>query len=235
MSLSPSDPNRHSEAREILRQAWTNLHGSTPDDQQLAYAQAVALLETGYGRIGQFANMASQGIFNWGALQKQNPSGGACPPGTFPGGDTFQGKPVKVCFFGYPTDVQAAQSFLKTLTKSFPARSAAVLAAMHGSPMDVALAMRVSPAYYTAPAASYANSISNALHTIGAGIPSGGALAPVASAAAGTSAFIFALAGSALAYWLVTKFSGMKMPRLPQFKMPRSRAQSRSTRRVGAR
>jgi hypothetical protein len=205
MSLSPSDPNRHNEAREILRQAWINLFGSGPDDSQLAYAQAVALLETGYGRIGQFANMASQGIFNWGALQKQNPSGGSCPPGTFPGGDTFQGRPVNVCFFGYSTDVEAAQSFLKTLVKSFPARSAAVLAAMHGSPLDVALAMRVSPAYYTDPATKYASAITNALHTMGVSPSSSSSVAPVASAAAGTSAFIFALAGTAFTYWLVTK------------------------------
>jgi len=211
VSLSPSDPNRHNEAREILRQAWVNLHGASPDDQQLAYAQAVALLETGYGRIGQFANMAAQGIFNWGALQKQNPSGGDCPPGTFPGGDTFQGQPVNVCFFGYSTDLEAAQSFLKTLTKSFPARSAAVLAAMHGTPLDVATAMRVSPAYYTDPATKYASAITNALHAIGAAVPFGTSLAPVtATAMAGTTTFLLALAGSALTYWLVTKFSGTK-------------------------
>lgn len=224
MSLSPSDGNRHNEAREILRQAWINLHGVSPDDQQLAYAQAVALLETGYGRIGQFANMASQGIFNWGALQKQNPSGGACPPGTFPGGDTFQGQPVNVCFFGYSTDLAAAQSFLKTLTKSFPARSAAVLAAMHGSPMDVASAMRVSPAYYTDPASKYASAITNALHAIGAGIPSAPAFAPVATAASGVVPFVLALAGSAFAYWAVTKFSGTKRT---SFRLPSPRRRVR--------
>jgi hypothetical protein len=200
----------HAQAREILRQAWTNLHGSAPSEQQLAYAHAIALLETGYGRVGQFANMAAQGIFNWGALQKAMPAGGVCPMGTFPGKDTFQGQVVDVCFFGFPTDVEAAQSFLKTLTKSFAARSTAVLLAMHGTPEDVALAMKTPPAYYTDPAGKYAIAITNALRQIAAG-GAGPSVSPTKAVAltaplAGVAAFgltLFVLSvGTAASYWL---------------------------------
>jgi len=130
------------EARATLERAWARIWGRPPDHAELDYAQAIAWLETGYGRIGQFANMASQGIYNWGGLQKGSPdASGACPPHMFPGVDS--GAPR--CFFGYQTDDEAAEAFLRTLTKTahWP-----VLDAMQGSPEAVAHALNQPPAYY---------------------------------------------------------------------------------------
>lgn len=160
----------HAQAREILRQAWRTVWGREPTAQELTYAAAVAYLETGYGRAGQFGTLAAQGIYNWGALERKPDANGECPPGTARGTD--QGS---VCFYAFPSDVAAAAAFVKLLTQShWP-----VIAAMRGAPIDVARAMRVSPAYYTGTSGSsedraqaYASAITNAIRAAGQPIPS---------------------------------------------------------------
>lgn len=134
------------EAHAIVDQAWRNVHGRSPSALESLYAQAIARLETGYGRAGQFAAMAARGQFNWGALERRPGSDGACPAGTAPGRD--QGD---VCFFVFPSDVAAATEFVRNLTGPLgrlAARNVGIVRAMRGSPEDVARAMRVSPAYY---------------------------------------------------------------------------------------
>ncbi len=115
-----------------------------------------------------------------------------------------------VCFRAFPSDVEAAAYFISVLTKGhWP-----VVAAMEGSPEDVARAMRVPPAYYAGPAgtedekaAYYAKAITNAIHAIGSSPP------PAASAS-GISLPV--VTGLALAGWAAWRwYSGQAF--LPSF------------------
>lgn len=129
----------HLEAWQIVADAWRDEHGRSPSYKEALYTQAIALLETGYGRAGQFRAFSDRGLHNWGALERHRNADGSCPEGTAPGTDLGQ-----VCFFVYPSDREAARAFIRTLTKKhWP-----TIAAMRGSPEDVARAMRVPPAYY---------------------------------------------------------------------------------------
>lgn len=158
----------HSEAREIVRQAWRRVHGRDPTDRELAYTQAIASLETGYGRAGQFGALAARGQYNWGALERRRLPSGECPDGTAAGTDEGP-----VCFYVFPSDVEAAAAFIRNLTT----RHWPTLQAMNqGEAEDVARAMREPPAYYTGIAGSedekvraYANGIRTQLRAIGAG------------------------------------------------------------------
>lgn len=185
----------HAEARAIVDAAWRRVHGRAPTQAELTYAQAIALLETGYGRTGQFAAMAARGQYNWGALERRPNADGSCPAGTAPGID--QGS---VCFLVFPSDVEAAAQFIRTLTT----RHWPTVMAMRGSPEDVATAMRVPPVYYEGRSGSnadriraYATAIRNAIRTMGAPIPAG-----AAAAAAGLGAVVVAGSLAAGAYWL---------------------------------
>lgn len=126
---------KHSEATPIVREAWRKvwLREGTPNE--ILYSQAIAAFETGYGRLGQFGELAKQGKYNWGAEQKPINSDGTCPTGFAKGID--QGK---VCFYVFPNDIEAASAFLRTLTKS--SMRPDVVSSMKGTPEDVAKAMR---------------------------------------------------------------------------------------------
>ena len=192
----------HSQARTIVRDAWRLVHDREPTDNELLYTQAIALLETGYGRIGQFAAMADRGQFNWGALERRRLPDGSCPRGTAPGTDVGQ-----VCFYVYESDTLAAAAFIRTLTK----RHWPVIQAMQGSAEDVARAMRVPPAYYSGLSGNeqdrinaYANAISNSIRRIGANVPTpnGGGTAPSGVAAVDPRrALVAAVAVGGLAWW----------------------------------
>ena len=198
----------HEEARQILRRAWQLVHDRSPTESELAYAQAVAWLETGYGRAGQFAALADRGIFNWGAIQRARNPDGSCPQGTTPGIDA--GNPR--CFYAFPSDLEAARRYLWELTKN-PARSnrvAATLRAMaSGSPEDVASALKVAPAWYEAPVATYARAVRNALGATGAnallaaGQVASSAASTVASSPLGGLAAAAALGAGA--WWLASR------------------------------
>lgn len=155
----------HAEAREIVRRAWRRVHGRDPSEKELTYTQAIAFLETGYGRTGQFAAMAANGRYNWGALQRPRNADGTCPPGSEPGIDLGPR-----CFLVYNSDEEAAAVFIRLLTT----RHWPVVAAMRGSAEDVARAMRVRPAYYEGYSGSeedrinhYASAIRNAARAAG--------------------------------------------------------------------
>ena len=156
----------HAEAREIILRAWRRVHGRNPSERELVYAQAIASLETGYGRTGQFAAMAARGKYNWGALQRVPGADGSCPPGTEPGLDASRPR----CFLVFDSDEEAAAEFLRLLTK----RHWPVVSAMRGTPEDVATAMRVRPVYYEGLGGSeqdrityYANAIRGAARAAG--------------------------------------------------------------------
>lgn len=183
----------HAEARKIIQQAWQRVHGRMPSEAETAYTQAIALLETGYGRVGQFAAMAAQGQYNWGALERARSADGTCPTGTSPGKDSAN----SVCFYVFPSDVEAAAAFIRNLTK----RHWPVIQAMKGSAHDVATAMRVRPAYYTGPSGSedykiqaYANSIESELRAIGVNLPSAATLKS-------TTPWVLLAAAAGVAYW----------------------------------
>ncbi len=138
------------DAAQIVTEAWRRVHGREPTALERTYAQAIARFETGYGRADQFGAMAEQGQFNWGAEQRRRGADGECPPGFASGIDQGQ-----VCFFVFPTDVDAATAFVRTLTKTrWP-----TVPAMRGTPEDVATAMRTAPAYYAGVAGSEADKI----------------------------------------------------------------------------
>lgn len=200
----------HQQAREIVRDAWRLVHGREPTDNELTYAQAIAHLETGYGRIGQFAAMADRGQYQWGALERRRLPDGSCPPGTAPGTDLGP-----VCFYVYGSDTLAAAAFIRTLTR----RHWPVIQAMQGSAEDVARAMRVPPAYYSGRSGSeqdrinyYASAITNHIRIIGAGSPTppnGGGAAP-SGAVAFTDprrALVAAVAVGGLAWWYLYRTS----------------------------
>ena len=155
----------HSEARKIVQDAWTRVHGRAPSERETLYTQAIALFETGYGRAGQFGLLSDKGLYNWGALHGRINADGSCPQGTAPGTDIR-----RVCFLVFPSDVEAAAAYIQRLTKTYWP----TIEAMRGSPEDVARAMRKSPAYYEgfpgseeSKIATYANAIRGSVKSIG--------------------------------------------------------------------
>lgn len=109
----------HSAAREILRQAWLSTWNREPTSSELTYIATIAYLETVFttpGEPSSPAGRASQGVFNWGVLDRKPDAAGVCasrrrtkplrPPHTAKG--SAQGT---VCFYAFPSDVGAAAAF----------------------------------------------------------------------------------------------------------------------------
>ncbi len=183
----------HLQAWSIVADAWRDEHGRSPTYNEALFTQAIASLETGYGRAGQFRALSDRGHYNWGALERSRNADGSCPPGTAPGTDVGQ-----VCFFVYPSDREAARAFIRTLTKKhWP-----TIAAMRGSAEDVARAMRVPPAYYQGYAgteadrvAAYAGAIRGRAAEISQQVPNS------VAGTSGTGLVVVALAALAGAYF----------------------------------
>lgn len=155
----------HSAAAAIIRSAWRRVHGRDPSAAERSFAQAIAFLETGYGRAGQHGKLAAVGLYNWGNVELARESDGPCPEGWAPGVDVGP-----VCFRVSTSDEEAAAVFLRALTlRHWP-----VIEAMSGDAWDVAKAMRAPPAYYAGTGgteaeriASYAAAIRGALRAMG--------------------------------------------------------------------
>lgn len=133
----------HIQAREILREAYKRLFNKEPSDGELNFGLATAFFETGYGRAGgQFAKWASQGLYNWGALESGIPG----PESTFNKFRSAGLNPVKkqgqdagrsVYFYLFPTDIDAAQAFLMSWGRPDTLKAAAT-----NSPQAVAASMK---------------------------------------------------------------------------------------------
>lgn len=213
-----------SDAKAIVQQAWTQVYGSAPTDSQTAYTQAVAWFENQYGRAGQFAALAANGRYNWGSLHA-NGKPPDCPIGSAPGSDLGQ-----VCFKVFRSDVDAAAAFIRELTQNTKYNRARVLAAMSGTPTDVAQAMYDSSYYQGAPGttvpqkvAAYAAGIQRALTQIGAGAAVPNA-AGGASNSANTLLSVALGAGAAYgAYWLFYKGGAEKTVSASRSLVKRSR------------
>lgn len=180
----------HAEARRIIQDAWRRVHGRDATDLETAYTQAIAWLESQYGRAGQFGRFAADGQFNWGSLHARG-TPPDCPANSVEG---FDVRPV--CFLAFPDDVSAAAAFVRVLTKQhWP-----TIDAMTGTPEDVATAMRVKPAYYEGPpgtedqkVAAYAGAIRRALSDIGRSAP----VPAIPSRSAASSLLLLGLLGAA--------------------------------------
>lgn len=192
----------HATADKIIREEWVKVHGRQPTENEVMFTQAVAWLETNYGRAGQHGKLADQGLYNWANIEKKR-TGETCEPGWAPGKD--QGD---VCFRVYPTDNEAANGLIVTLTK----RHWPVLQAMAdpGTAEAVAHAMKVAPAYYGADEALYAKAISNSLRAMGK--TPNATLPPAApkEVAATTKSFgkelVIGIGAAGFGYWLYSKY-----------------------------
>ena len=139
LSDGPTRIYTHAQARADLARAYRDEFGTEPTDGELDFGLAIAYFESGYGRagaaswaaLGQFARWASEGLYNWGALQTSQP-----------GPDRREGKDAgrRVFFFVYPSDYLAARAMLRSLAGG--ARAPWRAAAASGSAFSVAAAMK---------------------------------------------------------------------------------------------
>ena len=196
----------HAQAAAIIREEWPKIHGREATNNEVLFTQAVALLETGYGRAGQHGEFAKQGLFNWANIEKIR-QGDTCEPGWVAGKD--QGN---VCFRVYPSDNEAASALIKTLTT----RHWPVIEAIRdeATPEAVAHAMKVKPAYYAADEALYAKAIGNAIKSIGQPIQQSKAQEAATTAAksisTGTTLAVGGIAAGGVAYAVWKLFFGDK-------------------------
>ena len=140
---------KHSEARQVLEEAWKEEHPSpAPSVGELQGVQAVALGESHYGE-------AYGACRNWGSVHGGKPDAqGECPPGTLKWVDRdAKGNPYDTCMKCYADDVAAARHVVRLLTTKRPQTWAALRAGK--SLHDVAAAMR-REAYFEAPVDVYA-------------------------------------------------------------------------------
>ena len=190
----------HTEAADIIRRAWQEVHGRAPTENEVRFTQAVAWLETHYGRAGQFGPLAARGLFNWANIEKRQ-TGDTCPEGWEPGMDNGNA----VCFRVYPSDYEAAKALIHTLTK----RHWPTLAAMaEGTPEAMAHAMKAPPAYYEAAESLYASAIRNSLKAMGANLPIPTSTPPRAAA---SFMPLLLLAGLGAGAYMLTRNSGKRI------------------------
>ncbi|HKQ69538.1 MAG TPA: hypothetical protein VJT73_09370 [Polyangiaceae bacterium] len=117
----------HARARAILLVAFRQVMKREPTTVEIQGIQAVALHETGYGKLGRFP-----GSHNWGSVQipgtwgaTECPAGGLLWQDSHPrpdGTDVVQ----SVCFRSYPDDVAGATDLVRNLTKARPKTLAAL-------------------------------------------------------------------------------------------------------------
>lgn len=101
-----------STALEVWNADWSAL--VKPTERALQAVQAVWILETGNARAWKGAMTDS---FNYGSIHCSRPVDGACPPGSAPGGDTLEGKKIKVCFCTYADDREGIRAALRELLR----------------------------------------------------------------------------------------------------------------------
>ena len=193
----------HAEAADIIRRAWQEVHGRAPTESEVRLTQAVAWLETNYGRAGQHGKLAAQGLYNWANIEKAR-TGDTCPEGWAPGYDNGRA----VCFRVYKSDYDAAKALIHTLTK----RHWPTLAAMaEGTPEALAHAMKAPPAYYEAPESTYASAIRNSLKAMGANVPV--PKTPTSPTGSGGASImpLLLLAGLGVGAYMLTRNSGKRI------------------------
>lgn len=176
----------HAQAADIVRRAWTSVWGAPPSENARRLVQAVALLESGYGRApGQHARWAATGRYTWGNLETAPLPDGSCRAGWDRGTDA--GSPR--CFRLHDNDHDAARAMIVNLTKDHPARAEKIRAALETGDAEVmAEAMRSPPGYFEAPAHGYAIGLDEGLRVIDRAVPRGSAPTVPGAAMPGTPA-----------------------------------------------
>lgn len=105
-------PLTHSDAKEILSRAYEEVMGFAPSQFALGIAQAIGLMEGGYG--AGFGN-------NWGAITRSPNEDGSCPADSFVHGDSsFELGEYQTCFRKYNTSLDGAKDFIRTLYTNRP-------------------------------------------------------------------------------------------------------------------
>ncbi len=176
MAFLVDPPVDDAEAKDILTVAYTELFGEI-NLFALGIAQAIGLMEGGYGR--GFHN-------NWGSITRAPNSDGSCPSDSFVHGDSsFELGEYTTCFKAYETSIEGARGLLHEL---YDKRPAVFDAALAGDIRGVAEEMYATNYYLgTAPpnqkdANGAFTNVNNYIDFIGKGVdqiahlyPSGGA------------------------------------------------------------
>jgi hypothetical protein len=109
----------HQWAREVMLSAWRNRYGTEPSLAQIQSAQAIALLETSYGRGWPTAE--GNAANNWGAVQcPKLPQDGVCPCDGWLHKDSYPtangSVEYAVCFRRYPSPEAGADGVLANMS-----------------------------------------------------------------------------------------------------------------------
>ena len=136
------NPQEIQNAANIMREAWSLVHGRAPSEGELLYSLVVARLESSFGR-GWKGAMADSN--NWGAVQCGQAAiaqGAQCISWQ----DTHpDGRKYDVGFRKYASPVEGAADVVRNLTKQRPSVWAVMRA--KGPLADFARAMRVERYY----------------------------------------------------------------------------------------
>lgn len=123
MTLFVDPPSDDSEAKDVLASAYSSVFADYADDGYvfqdgypnlfaLGIAQAIGLMEGGYGR--GFHN-------NWGAITRAPNDDGTCPADSFTHEDSsFETGTYTTCFRAYSTSLEGAKGFLRELYVNRP-------------------------------------------------------------------------------------------------------------------
>jgi|GEM_PF-3680596 len=126
----------HREARATMSQAFRNVVGRDPSVSELQYLQAVAWLETNYGRGWKGAMVGSN---NWGAVQCGAVGGSA---GCIQYEDSYpDGTKYKVSFRSYPSALAGAEDVVRHVIKLRP-RTGDALSSQSPTAFRASYAMR---------------------------------------------------------------------------------------------
>jgi len=135
--MTPIRRTNHQWARPIIEQAFKDVVGRAGSIFELQYAQAVAFLESSYGK-GWKDPM--KGCFNWGAVQC--PANAQTGPGCVPYQDSqSSGQKYDVSFRCYGSDLEGARDVIKHVFVK-RAQTAAILADTAGTNFRASYAMR---------------------------------------------------------------------------------------------
>ena len=147
--------------RQHLSAAWESVFGRPPELWEIQPVQAVARLESGYGR-GSYKNAVtgeSAVINNWGATQCNHgpPCGDSCFEVTDHHAD---GSAYNWCYNRYDTPAQGAAAFLRII-KRIVDKKVGWDAALGARSTDTFVAAMKSGGYFEAPLQKYQDKVWN--------------------------------------------------------------------------
>ena len=150
----PLFPARDEWAAQLLTDAWQKTFGTAPNPVELQAVQAIARGESTYGWPDEKRFPEWQGHHNWGSCHcmmrsdgklKPCDKDGVCVRG-FMGSDKINGVRKPVCFASFPTNLEGAMHYLKTLLVQRPGVRAVI---GDGDAYRIALEMRKTSYFMT--------------------------------------------------------------------------------------